>query len=246
MTKMIMDAEIIAHRMEKVRRTVYRTMVDRQWLAVRDTSSVRSFGGVVNLRPLMLMKAAMFDGGQNLLDHWPVMEGEWRIPWSVHAAEIAFSAWGAAGSQMHAKFYSTKTEDFTALELTMPGWHPVEETSIPGFATVSTEDALARIGLVGGVDPDIEHPFLGFSVREKTFNARAGQVTEFDLVADARAEFPVQYEVAAPALDWIAVSGFGTLTLAPPPALGGLFLQGINATDGLGRTVLIEIQVSVA
>ena len=245
MTKMIMDAEIIAHRMEKVRRTVYRTMVDRQWLAVRDTSSVRSFGGVVNLRPLMLMKAAMFDGGQNLLDHWPVMEGEWRIPWSVHAAEIAFSAWGAAGSQMHAKFYSTKTEDFTELELTMPGWHPVEETSIPGFATVSTEEALARIGLVGGVDPDIEHPFLGFSVREKTFNVRAGQVLEIDLRADARAEFPVQYELAAGWPDWGAVTTFGTLTLSPPATLRGRFRQGIIATDGLGRVVTVEIEISV-
>ena len=223
MTVVVTDAEIIAHRMEKVRRTVARTMTDKQWLGVRDSSSVRSFGGVVNLRPLMLMKAAMFDSGANLLTHWPVIERERRIPWGNHAGGMALSPWGAVGSEMHGQFYSTKTEDFTALELTMPGWHPVEETGIPGFATVSTEEALAAIGIIGGVHPDDDDPVDEFSLRVKSFSVTAGAVEEADIQADARAEFPVRYELTRPVLDWLSLSEFGTLTMSPPPALAGLF-----------------------
>ena len=139
-------------------------MLNNRWQAVRDSSSVRSSGGVVNLRPLMLAKVGIFDEGVNLFTHWPVIERERRIPWDVHAANMAPSAWGMAGLQMHNRFYSTKTEDFTELELTMPGWHPVEEPGIPGFATVSTEEALAVLGMIGGQLPEVDHPTTEFTV----------------------------------------------------------------------------------
>ena len=244
MTRLVTDAEIIAHRLEMVRSTVARTMTDKQWLGVRDSSSVRSFGGVVHLRPLMLMKAALFDGGANLLTHWPIIERERRIPWGNHAGGMALSPWGAVGSEMHGQFYSTKTEDFTALELTMPGWHPVEETGIPGFATVSTEAALAAIGIIGGVHPDENDPVDDFGLQVDSFAVVAGTVTEFDLKADARADFPVRYELATMDLAWASLSEFGTLALAPSN-VGGLFPLNINAIDGLGTRVSFTITVSV-
>ena len=247
MTVGVTEAQIVAHRLEKVRRTAYRTMVDRQWLSVRDTSSVRSYGGVVNLRPMMLMKAAIFGGGRNLIDSWPVMDHELRIPWGVHAGRMALGPWTAVGSMMNSTFYSTRTGGFTDNEiaLTGMGWLPAEEDGIPGFGIVSTEEALAAIGLVGGVLPDDEHPYEGFGVKVRKFTVAAGGVHEFDLQADGRAEYPVRYELAAPVLDWASISEFGTLSLAPPPALGGLFEQVINATDGLGRSVRIPVQVEV-
>ena len=98
----------------------------------------------MHLRPLMLAKVAIFDSGINVFSHWPAIERERRIPWDVHAANMAPSNMGyAIGSEMHNQFYSTKTGDFSALELQIPGWHSVAETDIPGFAIVSTEEALA-------------------------------------------------------------------------------------------------------
>ena len=143
MTRVITTLEIIKFRQAKLFHTVRQTMRDRSWLAVRDTSNVRGFGGVVNLRPLMLAKVGIFDDGVNLFSYWPMIERERRIPWDVHAANMALPTWGMAGSEMHNQFYSTKTVDFSALELQIPGWHPVAETDIPGFAIVSTEEALA-------------------------------------------------------------------------------------------------------
>ena len=109
MTRIVTTLEIIEHRQAKVFDTVRSTMLDRRWTAVRDDSSVRSFGGIVALRPLMLSKAAIFDSGINMFLHWPAIERERRIPWDVHAASMVPSAWSVAGSQMHGQFFSTKT-----------------------------------------------------------------------------------------------------------------------------------------
>ena len=245
MTRVVTTLEIIASRQAKLFAAVRRTMLDKRWLAVRDSSSARSFGGVVNLRPLMLAKVGIFDGGVNLFLHWATIERERRIPWDVHAASMSPSAWGTAGASMHAQFYSTKTADFTALELLEPGWHPVEEDAIDGFATVSTEEALAALGMVGGQHPEVDHPVLDFTVLPATFIVGAGDVLEVDLHTDPHAEYPVQYELAAGWPDWGAVTTFGTLTLSPPATLRGRFRQGIIATDGLGRAVTVEIDISV-
>ena len=199
----------------------------------------------MHLRPLMLAKVGVFDEGVNLFTHWPAIERERRIPWDVHAGSMAPSAWGAAGSQMHAKFYSTKTEDFSPLELMTPGWHPVEETDIPGFAIVSTEDALAALGLVGGQNPEVDHPTTEFTVSPRDLSLRSREVFEVDLVADGRAEFPVRYELATTDISWITVSEFGTLVLSPG-SVAGLFLQDITATDALGVVVSFSIRVAVS
>ena len=246
MTRMITDAEILAHRLEKVRGTVYETMTDKRWLAVRDASSVRSFGGIVNLRPHMLLMVAIFDDGQNLLDHWPVIERERRIPWDVHAGEMDPSSWGMIGAMMSSRFYSTKTGGFDNVEMGLTGtrWLPVEEDAIPGFGILSIEGTLAAAGLVGGVDPEIDHPTTEFGVSPKDITLRAHEVREIDLVADGRAEFPVQYELATTEISWITLSEFGTLTLSPG-TVAGLFLQEIIATDALGVTVIFSIKVAV-
>ena len=212
---------------------------------LRDTSSIRSFGGVVYLRPLMLAKVGIFDGGVLLFTNWPVIERERRIPWDVHAGSMAPSAWGVAGSEMHNQFFSTKTGDFTELELLELGWHPVEETGIPGFATVSTEEVLAVLGLVGGQHPEVDHPTTEFTVSPSDITLRANEVLEIDLVADGRAEFPVQYELVTTDISWITVNEFGTLVLSPG-SVAGLFLQEITATDALGVTVTFSIKVAVS
>ena len=244
MTRIITTLEIIEHRQAKLFDTVRETMLNKHWLAVRDASSARSFGGVVNLRPLMLAKVGIFDEGVNLFTNWPAIERERRIPWDVHASNMSPSAWGAAGLHMHNQFYSTKTEDFTELELQTPGWHPVEETSIPGFATVSTEEALAVLGMVGGQHPEVDHPINDFSVRPDDISIHAREVYEVDLVADSRAEFPVRYELTTTDISWVALNEFGTLTLSPG-AVAGLFLQGITATDAMGITVSFTIKIAV-
>ena len=131
MTRIITTLEIIQYRQAKLFDTVRQTMRDRDWLAVRDASSVRSFGGIVNLRPLMLAKVGIFDEGVNLFSHWPAIEHERRIPWNVHAANMALSTWSAVGSEMHNKFYSTKTKDFSALEMTDAGLAPGRRNQYP-------------------------------------------------------------------------------------------------------------------
>ena len=245
MTRVVTTLEIIQHRQAKLFDTVRETMRDRDWLAVRDSSSVRSFGGIVNLRPLMLAKVGIFDEGVNLFTNWPAIERERRIPWDVHAGSMALEAWGVAGSEMHNQFYSTKIDDFSELELLTPGWHPVEETGIPGFATVSTEEALAVLGLVGGQHPEVDHPVTEFTVSPSDIVLRAHETLEVDLVADGRAEFPVQYELVTTDISWATLSDFGTLALAPGPA-AGLILLEITATDALGVTVSFEIKVAVS
>ena len=215
MTRIVTTLETIQHRQEKLFDTVRETMTNRRWLTVRDNSSVRSFGGIVNLRPLMLAKVGIFDEGVNLFTHWPAIERERRIPWDVHAGNMAPAAWGPAGSEMHNQFYSTKTEDFTGLELTMPGWHPVEEDAIPGFAIVSTEQALAVLGLIGGQHPEVEHPTTEFTVNPTNISINNREVREINLMADGRAEFPVQYVLTTADIPWATVSEFGTLTLSP-------------------------------
>ena len=245
MTRIVTTMDTIRHRQAKLFDTVRQTMLDKRWLAVRDSSSARSSGGIVNLRPLMLAKVGIFDDGVNLFTNWPAIERERRIPWDVHAANMVVSAWGVAGMQMHSKFYSTKTKDFTELELLSPGWHPVEETAIPGFATVSTEDALAVLGLIGGQHPEVDHPTTEFTVSPSDIALRANEVRDIDLVADGRAEFPVQYEITTAEAPWIMVSEFGTLTLSPG-AVAGIFLQEITATDALGVTVTFSIKIALA
>ena len=245
MTRIVTTLEIIQHRQAKLFETVRQTMRDKNWLAVRDSSSARSYGGIVNLRPLMLAKVGIFDDGVNLFTHWPAIERERRIPWDVHAGSMALSAWGVAGSDMHSQFYSTKTEDFTELELLIPGWYPVEESAIPGFSTVSTEEALAAIGMVGGQHPEVDHPTTEFTVTPGNISLSPREVREIDLVADGRAEFPVRYELATADIPWITLNEFGTLTLAPG-AVAGLFLQEITATDALGVVVSFSIKVAVA
>ena len=247
MTRLVTNTEIIAHRREKVRSTVYETMTDKRWLAVRDTSSVRSFGGIVNLRPHMLMLVAMFDGGQNLLDHWPVIERERRIPWDVHAGEMALSSWSNIGSMMLSRFYSTKTEGFDNVEVGLTGmkWLPVPETDIPGFGILSIEEAVAAAGLVGGVLPEVDHPTTTFSVSPASLTMRAGETLEIGLMPDGLAEYPVRYELATTDLAWVTLSEFGTLTLSPSN-VGGIFLLSITATDALGTIVSFEINISVA
>ena len=146
---------------------------------------------------------------------------------------------------MHNQFYSTKIEDFTELELLMTGWHPVEETGIPGFATVSTEEALAVLGMVGGQHPEVDHPTTEFTVSPMDITLNARVVREVDLVADSRAEFPVRYELVTTDISWIALNEFGTLTFSPD-AVAGLFLQEITATDALGVTVSFSIKVAVS
>ena len=152
---------------------------------------------------------------------------------------------GVAGARMHSQFYSTKTEDFTALELQTPGWHPVEETGIPGFATVSTEEALAVLGLVGGQHPEVDHPTTEFTVSPSDISIGDREVLEIDLVADSRAEFPVLYALVDEDISWLTLSEFGTLTLAPINA-AGLVLQEIVATDALGVTVAFSVKIAVA
>ena len=245
MTRIVTTMEIIQHRQARLLDTVRETMLNKHWLAVRDTSNVRSFGGIVNLRPLMLAKVGIFDEGVNLFLYWPAIERERRIPWDVHAGSIALPTWAMAGSEMHGQFYSTKTEDFTELELLTPGWHPVEETGIPGFATVSTEEALAVLGLVGGQHPEVDHPTTEFTVSPRDITLGSREVLEVDLVADYRAEFPVQYELVTAEIPWIILSEFGTLTLSPG-SVAGLFLQEVTATDALGVTVTFSIKVAVS
>ena len=60
----------------------------------------------------------------------------------------------------------------------MSGWHPVEETAIPGFATVSTEEALAVLGMVGGQHPEVDHPTTEFTVSLTDVNLRPGETFE--------------------------------------------------------------------
>ena len=244
MTRVVTTQEIISHRQDKLFAEVRRTMLDKRWLAVRDSSSARSFGGVVNLRPLMLAKVGIFDSGVNLFLHWPIIERERRIPWDVHAGNMALSAWGLAGSDMHNQFFSTKTADFTELELLTPGWHPVEEDAIDGFATVSTEEALATLGMVGGQHPEVDHPTTEFTVSPTDISIRNREMHEVELVADSRAEFPVQYELVTTDISWITLSEFGTLTLAPIN-VAGIFLQEVTATDALGTVVPFSIRVAV-
>ena len=245
MTRVVTTLEIISHRQDKIFAEVRRTMLDKRWLAARDSSSARSFGGVVNLRPLMLAKVGIFDEGVNLFTHWPAIERERRIPWDVHAGNMALSAWGLAGSEMHNQFFSTKTADFTELELLTPGWHPVEETDIPGFAIVSTEEALAVLGMVGGQHPEVDHPTTEFTVRPTDIAISNREVREVELVADSRAEFPVRYELVTTDISWITLSEFGTLTISPIN-VAGLVLLEITATDALGVTVAFSIQVAVS
>ena len=64
-------------------------------------------------------------------------------------------------------------------------------------------------------------------------------------MADGRAEFPVQYELATTEISWITLSEFGTLTLSPG-TVAGLFLQEIIATDALGVTSIFSIKVAVS
>ena len=49
--------------------------------------------------------------------------------------------------------------------------------------------------MVGGQHPEVDHPVTEFTVTPKDITIRANEVHEIDLVADGRAEFPVQYEL---------------------------------------------------
>ena len=115
----------------------------------------------------------------------------------------------------------------------------------PGFATVSTEEALAVLGMVGGQHPEVDHPTTEFTVSPMDITLNARVVREVDLVADSRAEFPVRYELVTTDISWIALNEFGTLTFSPD-AVAGLFLQEITATDALGVTVSFSIKVAVS
>ena len=99
--------------------------------------------------------------------------------------------------------------------------------------------------MVGGQHPEVDHPVTEFTVSPKDITIRANEVHEIDLVADGRAEFPVQYELVTTDISWITLSEFGTLTLFPS-AVAGLFLQEIIAIDALGVAVNFSIKVAVS
>ena len=169
--------------------------------------------------------------GVNLFTHWPAIERERRIPWDVHAGNMALEAWGVAGSEMHNQFYSTKTENFTELELLMSGWHPVEETGIPGFATVSTEEALAVLGLVGGQHPEIDHPTTEFTVNPTNISINNREVREINLMADGRAEFPVRYVLTTADIPWATAERIRNAHPLPPGNVGGRVRSGGDNRD---------------
>ena len=242
------DAEIIAHRLEKVRVTLRSTFLDSQWLAMRDPSSYTTLGGIINLRPLMLGKIALFSNGVNLLNHWPVIEKERRIPWSVHAHNIALAPWTTAARNMHSTFYSTKIDNFSVEELGLyrGRWVPIPEEGIPGFSVVESEEVQTFVNLVGGQHPEVDHPILDFEVSPVSIVVKSGEDIAISLEANHNAELPVTYVLASNFISWVTISRFGTLTLSPPVNTVGTYRQNITATDGMGLEVSVALEIEVS
>ena len=243
------EVEIIHHRQIQIIQTVRETMLSPQFQSIADPPSIATKGGIAYQRQLMFAKAAIFNEGRNLLQHWPTIKGELLIPWSVHYYNNAESAWKAIGSNLESSFYTTKTDGFDSTEVSLYAgrWLPIQELGFPGFGLVERDDALEFLGVVGGVDPIIAHPARAFRVRNAQTTLAPAQSVAFQLTTTVHAEFPVTYVVTdADALpDWWTFFENGNISLSPPLMADEVFTREVTATDGLGVEVVFDLVVNV-
>ena len=98
----------------------------------------------------------------------------------------------------------------------MAEWLHVEETQVPGFGIVETDDALEFLGVVGGFDPSAAHPFRPWTVKDSRIQVAATATVSAQLKASVHAEFPDVYGIAPGGHDWVTVTTDGLVTAAPP------------------------------
>ena len=227
---------------------VREVLTDPYFQAVAEPGNIATKGGIAYQRQLMFAKAAIFNEGRNLLLHWSTIKAELLVPWSLHYYNNALTAWKAVGSNLESSFYTTKTDAFDATEIGLYDgrWLPVQ-ANIPGFGIVERDDALEFLGLVGGVDPAIEHPERTFHVRNTHTTIAPEQDVEIRLATTVQAEFPVTYVVTDtdPLPAWMVLSSDGLLHLTPPIMADEVFTREVTATDGLGIEVVFTLTVSV-
>ena len=240
------DLEIIEHRQVQVLQSVRPVLSDPYFQSIADPHSIATKGGIAYQRQLAFAKVAIFNEGRVLLAHWPTIKYEMRIPWSLHYYNASEPAWRAVGSMLESTFYSTKTDAFDSVELGLYDgrWLPVEETAVPGFGIVETDDALEFLGLIGGVDPLIAHPSQVFKVRPAHTTLTPETVVEAQLRANVYAEFPVVYTTSN-APSWIILTTDGLVRYTPPAMSDTDIVLEVTAVDGLGVEVAFTINIAV-
>ena len=142
---------------------------------------------------------------------------------------------------------TTSTRSTWACTATTAGF-PVEETDIPGFATVTNRQALAFLGLVGGQHPDVDHPYIPFEVPSLTVTIVPGTLVEARFEELFEPEFPTVYAyTGAPNYPlWVTIEDDGRVSLAPPVTeLEQTIELPFTVTDGLGRTADTTLTVKI-
>ena len=243
------DEEVIEHRREIVIEIVGARLLDQGFQAVADKSSVRSMGGLALQRQYAFLKLAMFNDGRPLLNHWPEIRKELRIPWGVHYANASESAWAAVSGQIESTFFMTKRDGFDEVNLALYGgkWLPVT-TDVPGFGIIETSDMLEFAGLIGGQHPEVSRPHVPFRLSAPRLKVAPGTVLEHQIVIEGRGEFPVVFEdKTAPPRGWATVGATGQIRLAPVAALPPqTALMEIEAVDGIDTTASLTVVIDVA
>ena len=243
------DKEVIEHRREIVSETVYNRLIDTTFQALADKSSVRTLGGLALQRQYAFLKLAMLNDGRPLLNHWPEIRAELRIPWGVHYAHASEPAWAAVSGQIESSFFMTKRDGFDEVNLSLYGgkWLPVP-TDVPGFGVIELTDALEFVGLIGGQLPEVDRPHVPFRLAAPRLSVVPGEVVTHQLEVEGAGEFPVVFEDKTdPPRGWASVLSMGLIRLAPVAALPlQTALMEIEAVDGLNTTVSLTVVIDVA
>ena len=249
------DREVIAHRREIVTETVYNRLLDPGFLAATDKHSIRTLGGIVLQIQYSLVKLAMVNNGRALLNHWPEIRAELRIPWGVRFANMSEAAWRTVSDQIESALFMTKRDGFDEVNIGLYGgkWLPVA-TDVPGFGAdlsgqeeISLSDVLEFVGLVGGQHPEVDRPHVPFRLSAPRLKAVPGEVATHQLDVEGTGEFPVLFEDKTdPPRGWATVGETGLIRLAPASGLPlQTALMEIEAVDGLDTTVALTVIVDV-
>ena len=244
------DKEVIEHRRAIIVEIVSNRLLDQGFQAVADKSSVRTPGGIALQRQYAFLKLAVFDDGRPLLNHWPEIRKELRIPWGVHYANASDAAWSAVAGQIESTFFMTKRDDFDEVNLALYGgkWLPTT-TDVPGFGVVELTDALEFVGLIGGQHPEVNRPHVPFRLSAPRLKVMPGMVVTHQVEIEGAGEFPVVFEDKTnPPRGWATIGETGVIRLVPAISLPAqTALMEIEAVDGIdtvaGLTVIIDVGV---
>ena len=166
------DKEVIEHRREIVSETVYNRLIDTTFQALADKSSVRTLGGLALQRQYAFLKLALLNNGRPLLNHWPEIRAELRIPWGVHYAHASEPAWAAVSGQIESSFFTSKRDRLRRGELcpcTAASGSPSPPTfRASGSLTLPTH--LEFVGLIGGQLPEVDRPHVPFRLSAPPVN----------------------------------------------------------------------------